>query len=384
MALISSKLPHVGTTIFTVMSQLANHHQAINLSQGFPDFDCSPKLTGLVSTYMGEGFNQYAPMPGYIGLRERIAEKVSDIHQVDFHPDTEVTVTAGATQALFTAIAATIQPGDEAIIFEPAYDSYRPSVLAFGGVVKAVSLSAPDFIIDWAGVKKLITPKTKLIIVNTPNNPSGRILHEADYRELVSLTKNTNIILICDEVYEHIIFDGLAHKSAIHYPELRERSFVVASYGKLYHTTGWKVGYVLAPAELMSEFRKIHQFNVFSVNTPTQYALAAFMEDKDEYLGLRAFFQEKHDLVYGALLGSAFKPVKSQGTYFLLADYSAVSDLPEIDFAKKLTAVHGVATIPVSAFYEDVRDQQIVRICFAKKAETLARALEKLTGIKQL
>lgn len=381
---IQSKLPEVGTTIFTVMSQLAIRHDAINLSQGFPDFDCSPRLVSLVGKHMAAGHNQYAPMAGVIGLREKISEKVADLYGIDYHPDTAITVTAGATQALFTAVATIIHPGDEAIIFEPAYDAYGPAIKTFGGVVKAVTLSAPDFAIDWQAVGKLITSRTKLIIINTPNNPTGRVFSDADYRQLIQLVRDTAILILSDEVYEHIIFDGKKHLSVLQYPELRDRSFVVASFGKLYHTTGWKVGYCLAPDALTGEFRKVHQFNVFSVNTPMQYALADFMEDKYEYLSLDAFFQEKRDFLVSALANTKLKLLPCEGTYFLLADYSGISTLPETGFCRELTVRHGVATIPISAFYRDGKDQQIIRICFAKKESTIQTAVERLIGIDRV
>ncbi len=379
---LHSKLPHVGTTIFTVMSQLAARHGAINLSQGFPDYDCPPQLVSLVHQHMQAGQNQYAPMTGVQALREQISAKVAGLYGVDYHPDTEVTVTAGGTQALFTAIATIVRPGDEVIIFEPAYDSYAPSVAVFGGTVKAVSLRAPDFAIDWAEVQRLITEKTRLIIINTPNNPTSRVFSDADFRELIRLTQGTGIYLLSDEVYEHIVFDGQRHLSALQYPQLRERSFIVASFGKLYHITGWKVGYCLAPVPLTSEFRKVHQFNVFSVNTPVQYALADFLRDKDAYLQLGAFFQQKRDYLLSGLSGTPFQPLTCEGTYFLLADYAAISELKEADFCQELTIRYGVATIPVSAFYKKQTSQQVIRICFAKKQETLEAALEKLVTVK--
>lgn len=373
-----SKLPDTGPSIFTQMSQLAARHQAINLSQGFPDFDCSPRLISLVERYMRAGHNQYAPMAGVKTLRDRISTKVAAITGVSYHPETDITITAGATQALFTAMAALIRPGDEVILFEPAYDAYAPSVRVFGGIPKPVTLLAPDFVIDWAAVEQLITSKTRLIVINTPNNPTGRVLSDADYQQLISIIRHTDCYLLSDEVYEHIVYDGIPHRSAVHYAELRERAFVVASFGKLYHTTGWKVGYCLAPPELTAEFRKVHQFNVFSVNTPVQYALADFLTDQDEYLSLGAFFQRKRDFMLGALAGTGFNVLPCQGTYFLLADYSAISELPEQAFCEQVTRQYGVATIPVSAFYSRPTDQYLVRICFAKREETLEQAVERL------
>ncbi|SEN30684.1 2-keto-4-methylthiobutyrate aminotransferase apoenzyme [bacterium A37T11] len=376
-----SKLPHVGTTIFTVMTQLAARHEAINLSQGFPDYDCPPQLVSLVNQHMQGGRNQYAPMSGVQHLREQISAKVFDLYEVDYHPDTEITVTAGGTQALFTAIGTLIRPGDEVIIFEPAYDSYAPSVEVFGGIVKAVSLQAPDFSINWNEVQSLVTEKTRLIIINTPNNPTSRVFTDADFQKLIRLTQGTNIYLLSDEVYEHIVFDGLSHRSALQYPELRERSLIVASFGKLYHITGWKVGYTLAPASLTAEFRKVHQYNVFSVNTPVQYALADFLRDKDFYLQLGEFFQQKRDYLLKGLSETLFKPLTCDGTYFLLANYSAISEMKEADFCQDLTIRYGVATIPVAAFYKEETNQQVIRICFAKKQETLEAALEKLLTV---
>lgn len=379
-----SKLPNTATSIFTRMSQLAVQHQAINLSQGFPDFDCPPRLVSLVEYHMRAGHNQYAPMAGVQVLREQISAKAEMAYGVFYHPETEITVTAGATQALFTAMAAIIHPGDEVIIFEPAYDAYAPSVLVFGGVPKPVALAAPDFAIDWAEVERLVTPKTRLIVINTPNNPTARVFADMDYRNLIRIIGRLDCYLLSDEVYEHMVYDGASHRSAMQYPELRERAFVVASFGKLYHITGWKTGYCLAPANLMAEFRKVHQFNVFSVNTPVQYALADFLEDKDAYLGLGAFFQQKRDWVLEALSATRLKALDCQGTYFLLADFSTISDLPEQTFCQQLTRQYGVATIPISAFYSEVRDQQLIRICFAKRMETLEMAMERFMGIAQV
>lgn len=380
---LTSKLPDTGTSIFTQMSQLAVQRQAINLSQGFPDFDCSPRLISLVEHYMQTGHNQYAPMAGVIELREKISAKVETTTGVFYHPEHEITVTAGATQALFTAIATLIRPGDEVILFEPAYDAYAPSVRVFGGIPKAVTLLAPDFAIDWEAVEQMVNVKTKLIVINSPNNPTARVLSDVDYRELARIIRGTGCYVLSDEVYEHMVFDGLRHRSTAHYAELRERAFVVASFGKLYHTTGWKVGYCLAPDGLTAEFRKVHQFNVFSVNTPVQYALADFLDDTDEYLGLSTFFQQKRDFLLEALAATPFNALPCQGTYFLLADYSAISDLPELAFCQELTTRFQVAVIPVSAFYHRAVNQQLVRICFAKRTETLERAVGRLVGISQ-
>lgn len=376
-----SKLPDTGTSIFTRMSYLAARHGAINLSQGFPDFDCSPQLIESVGRYMRAGHNQYAPMAGVAALRERIGAKVDAATGVCYDPGTEITVTTGATQALFTAMATLIRPGDEVMLFEPAYDAYAPTVRLFGGIPRPVALLAPDFAINWPTVAALMTDKTRLIVINSPNNPTARVFSDADYRELSRLVAGRDCYLLSDEVYEHVVFDGSVHRSAAQYPELRERAFVVASFGKLYHITGWKVGYCLAPRALMAEFRKVHQFNVFSVNTPIQYALADFLETPEAYLALPAFFQEKRDLLLRGLAGTPFTPLPCAGTYFLLADYSAISDQPELAFCEWLTRQHGVATIPVAAFYSDAINQRLIRICFAKREETLEKALEHLLRV---
>ena len=378
---LKSKLPAQGTTIFTVMSSLANEHHAVNLSQGFPDFDCSQDLVNLVSDAMKKGLNQYSPMTGVKELREEISRKQFEIHGTEYNSETEVTVTAGGAEALFSAIGTVVHPGDEVIIFEPAYDLYRPAVELFGGIVKSVSLLGPDFQIDWDEVKALINSKTKLIILNNPNNPATSVLNENDFEKLTEIIRNTDILIISDEVYEHIVFDGLKHISISRYPELKERSFIVASFGKLYHITGWKVGYCLAPENLNREFRKVHQFNVFCVNTPVQYGLAEFMKRKDEYLNLSAFFQKKRDFFIDGMKETQFKILKPKGSYFLLADYSEISDLNEFEFSKWLTENHKVAVIPVSAFYENPPEQKLVRFCFAKKQETMERAIENLMKI---
>jgi len=378
---LTSKLPNTATSIFTHMSQLALQHQAINLSQGFPDFDPSPRLISLVEQYLRTGPNQYAPMAGVRALREQISDKVATTVDVCYHPDTEITITAGATQALFTAMATLIRPGDEVILFEPAYDAYGPTVQVFGGIPKPVILRAPDFAIDWSVVAALITPQTRLIVINSPNNPTARVLSDTDYQQLIQLIRNTDCYVLSDEVYEHIVYDGVQHRSAAHYPSLRERAFVVASFGKLYHTTGWKVGYCLAPHELTAEFRKVHQFNVFSVNTPIQHALADFMKDAEAYLELGAFFQKKRDFLETALQETGFRPLPCQGTYFLVADYSAISRLPEKEFCETLTKQHGIATIPIAAFYHRDINQHLVRICFAKQEQTLQQAVERLLQV---
>lgn len=378
---LKSKLPQFGTTIFAVMSQLANEQGAVNLSQGFPNFDCSPDLVNLVADAMKKGLNQYSPMSGVKELREQISRKQSEIHNSDYHPDAEVTVTAGGAEALFSAIAAVIRPDDEAIIFEPAYDLYRPAIELFGGIVKSVRLLGPDFQIDWEIAKSMISSKTKLIIINNPNNPATSVLTENDFMELAKIVRDTDIAIISDEVYEHIVFDGLKHLSISRFSELKERSFVIASFGKLYHITGWKVGYCLAPEPLTKEFRKVHQFNVFCVNTPVQHGLAEFLKRKDEYLSLSGFFQKKRDFFIKGLSQSEFKILKPKGSYFLLADYSEISDLNEFEFSKWLTVNHKVAVIPVSVFYDDPPEQKLVRFCFAKKEETIEKSVEKLIRV---
>lgn len=375
---IQSKLPHTGTTIFTVMSKLAQEHKAINLSQGFPDYNCDPKLLDFVTSAMKKGFNQYAPMPGLPILRELIAEKTSNLYDANYHPDTEVTVTAGGTQAIFTALSACIGSGDEVIIFEPAYDCYAPAIKLLGGLVKPYELAPPNYEIDWEMVKKLFTANTKMIILNSPQNPTGRILSEKDIKALIKLTKNTDILILSDEVYEHIIFDHNKHQSIALYPELRERSFIVASFGKLLHATGWKLGYCLAPEQLMKEFRKVHQFNVFSVNTPMQMGVANYLKDPESYMGLSAFFQQKRDFFRSLLTETSFKLLPCNGSYFQCVSYAHLNKEKDTDMAIKLIEEYGVASIPVSAFYMKNTDHQVLRFCFAKKQETLEKAVERL------
>lgn len=378
---IISKLPGVETSIFAVMSGLANQHKAINLSQGFPDFPVSEKLISSIHKKMKAGLNQYAPMPGVAEFREQIAAKAFKTYGIEYNVDTEVTVTAGATQALFTAIAAFIREEDEVIIFEPAYDSYGPAVRLNGGVVKYSQLRLPDYHIDWQEVARMITHRTKMIIINTPHNPSGSILSKEDMLQLQRITKNTDIIILSDEVYEHIIFDGKKHESVCAYPELAERSIVVGSFGKTFHATGWKMGFVLAPENLMKEFRKAHQFNVFAVNTPIQYALADYMKDPENYLHLGEFYQQKRDFFTERVKDSRFKIIPSFGTYFQLLDYSAISEEKEMDFATRLITEFGLASIPVSAFYQKKEDNKILRFCFAKSEETIEKAAEILCKI---
>ncbi len=378
---INSKLPGVSTTIFTIMSKMANQYDAINLSQGFPNFEASPELVNLVTQAMKKGYNQYAPMPGLLSLREVIAEKTNSLYGSTYHPDTEVTVTSGATQAIFTIISAFINPGDEVIIFKPAYDSYEPSIKLFGGTIVPVQLSAPDFTINWQEVASKITSKTKMVIINTPHNPSGSIWSKDDMLQLEKLLKNTNIILLSDEVYEHIIFDGQQHQSAALFPGLAERAFITASFGKTFHTTGWKMGYCLAPKTLMKEFRKVHQFNVFCSNHPMQYALAKYLKTPEHYLSLPNFYQKKRDLFLSLIKESRFSYTPASGTYFQLLDYAIITDEGDVAFAERLTKDYKIASIPVSVFNLNQQDDNVLRFCFAKTEDTLKRAAEILCGI---
>lgn len=378
---IISKLPGVETSIFAVMSGLANQHKAINLSQGFPDFPVSEKLIASIHEKMKAGLNQYAPMPGVAAFREQIVAKAYETYGIDYNVENEVTVTAGATQALFTAIAAFIREEDEVIVFEPAYDSYSPAVRLNGGVVKYSQLRLPDYHINWQEVARMITHRTKMIIINTPHNPSGSVLSKEDMLDLQRITKNSDIIILSDEVYEHIIFDEKKHESVCAYPELAERSLVVGSFGKTFHATGWKIGFVMAPENLMKEFRKAHQFNVFAVNTPIQHALSEYMTDPENYLHLGEFYQQKRDFFTERLKDSRFKIIPSYGTYFQLLDYSAISEEKEMDFATRLITEFGLASIPVSAFYQKKDDNKILRFCFAKSEETLEKAAEILCKI---
>ena len=381
MILINSKLPTVSTNIFTVMSKLAQEHQAINLSQGFPDYAANPKLIKYVADAMKDGHNQYAPMAGLPILRELVAEKTNRLYGANYNPETEITITAGGTQAIFTALAAIINPGDEVIIFEPAYDCYSPTVKLLGGLVKPFELHGPDYAIDWEMVKKLFTANTRMIILNSPQNPTGSILTKADIDALIKLTKNTDVLILSDEVYEHIIFDGEKHESVAIYPELQERSFIVASFGKLLHTTGWKLGYCLAPIKLMNEFRKVHQFNVFSVNTPMQVGIANYLKSENVYEDIAIFFQEKRDLFRALLSQTKFKLLPCKGSYFQCVNYEAISDEKDKDMAKRLVTEYGVASIPVSAFYTKNNTDKILRFCFAKENETLEKAVERLLKI---
>ena len=373
---IISKLPRVKTTIFTTMSALAREYQAINLSQGFPDFNTHPQLIDLVTDAMKKGMNQYSPMQGYLPLREMIAQKTFELYSAQYDPEKEITITAGATQAIFTAISAVIRDGDEVIIIEPAYDCYGPAIELCGGIIKYVKLDDQNFSINWDEVKKMITAQT-----NTPHNPTGAILSAADLAKLQKLVKDKDIIVLSDEVYEHIIFDGFEHQSVARYPELAKRSFIISSFGKTYHTTGWKVGYVMAPENLMTEFRKVHQYNVFSVNTPIQVAYAELLKEKDLYLELGAFYQEKRDFFRKLLKGSRFQLKPALGSYFQLLSYHKISDEKDVDYAIRLTKEHGVAPIPMSVFYHNLDDHHHLRFCFAKENETLEKAAEKLIKV---
>ncbi|MBD99294.1 MAG: methionine aminotransferase [Verrucomicrobia bacterium] len=380
-ASLRSKLPKVGTTIFTVMSGLAAKENALNLSQGFPDFNCSDELIELVHQAMRQGHNQYAPMPGVMALREQIAFKTASLYGTQYDPEKEITVTAGATQAIFTAIAACVDEDDEVLIFTPAYDCYEPAIELVGGKPVYVQLKTPDYCIDWEEVKKMINRKTKMIILNSPHNPTGSVLSKDDFIQLEKIVHNSNIILLSDEVYEHIVFDGKSHQSIACFPELAKRSFIVSSFGKTYHTTGWKVGYCLAPADLMLEFRKTHQYNVFTVNSAAQYAYAEFLKKEDEFLGLNYFYQEKRDLFQSLIKGSRFKLSNTAGTYFQLLDYSTISDEKDTDFAVRLTKEHKIASIPVSVFYNKAIDNKVLRFCFAKENHTLEEAAAILQKI---
>jgi methionine transaminase len=378
---LTSKLPDTGITIFSRMTALANAHGAINLSQGFPDFDISADLIEKVHEHMRAGRNQYAPMQGAAVLREKIAEKVYRLYQVEYDPDSEITITSGATEAIFDAITAVVRPGDEVIVFEPAYDSYVPVIQLCAGVPVFVKLHHPDYHINWDEVAKSVNSKTRLIILNSPHNPTGAVLAGKDIGALIAIVRNTDIFILSDEVYEHIIFDGLLHESMCRHPELSQRSFVVCSFGKMVHATGWKTGYCLAPKELSREFQKIHQFVTFASNTPVQYALADFISMPDVYLSLSSFYQDKRDLFRSLISGSQFKILPCRGSYFQLLDYSNLSNEPDEAFARRLTTEFGVAAIPPSVFYQDKEDHRVLRFCFAKTSQTLEAAAERLCRI---
>lgn len=376
-----SKLPNIETTIFTIMSGLANKHKAINLSQGFPNFKSDQKLIDLVSKAMNSGYNQYALMPGNMELREAIAKKFDLLYGSSYHPESEITITAGATQAIYDVITAFVRADDEVIILKPAYDCYEPSIRINGGKPVSIQLEAPNYQVDWNEVAQKMSSKTKMIIINTPHNPSGTIFSEADMLKLQELTKNSNIIVLSDEVYEHIVFDGEKHQSACLFPDLKSRSFITASFGKTFHNTGWKTGYCCAPKELMEEFQKIHQFNVFSVNHPVQKGLADYMKDPNTYLGLPEFFQAKRDLFLNLIKDSRFQFKPSQGTYFQVLDYSKITQEYDVDYAKRLTIENGLASIPLSVFNENKLDNKVLRFCFAKTDDTLKQAADILNNI---
>ena len=376
-----SRLPQVGTTIFTVMSALAQEHGAVNLGQGFPDFDCDPALLTQVTDAMREGLNQYPPMAGVPGLRQRVSEKIETLYGRHYDPGTEITITAGATQAILTAVLACVHPGDEVIVLEPCYDSYAPNIELAGGRVVRVPLVPGQFRPDFARIAAALSPRTRLLIINSPHNPSATVWTPAEMHQLAELLAPTDALLIADEVYEHMVFDGAPHVSASSLPTLAARTFVVSSFGKTFHVTGWKVGYVAAPAALSSEFRKVHQFNVFTVNTPVQHGLARYMADPAPYLTLPAFYQRKRDLFRAGLEATRLRPLPSQGSYFQLVDYSAVSELPEAQFCQWLTREVGVAAIPLSVFYEGGFEQRLARLCFAKQDSTLNQALDRLARL---
>ncbi len=378
---IQSKLPHVGTTIFTVMSVLANEHKAINLGQGFPDYNMNEELVALVNKAMQNGHNQYVHMNGLPALREQLAEKIAGLYGTNTNPDTEITITPGGTYAIYTALTTILQPGDEVIVFEPAYDSYIPNIEINGAVPVLIPLVYPDYKIDWELVKQKINSRTKLIMLNTPHNPTGAVLGIDDILQLQNIVKGTGIFILSDEVYEHLIFDGKKHESMLRYPDLYERSFVCFSFGKVYHCTGWKLGYCVAPPALMQEFRKVHQFNCFTCNSPVQVALSEFLKQKDNYLQLGSFLQQKRDHLKGLMQQTKFKALPSYGSYFQLYSYGDITDEPEKDFAVRLTKEYGVATIPPSAFYKNGEDNKVLRFCFSKNESTLEEAANRLMKV---
>lgn len=378
---LHSKLPRVGTTIFTTMSGLASEYGAVNLGQGFPDFSMSSKLVDAVTSAMKKDFNQYAPMPGWLPLREALAEKANFLYGAAVHPDTEITITPGGTYAIYTALTTILRPGDEVIVLEPAYDSYVPNIEVNGGKAVLVPLNETDFSINWQAVQAAVSPATRAIIVNSPHNPTGAVLGENDIAELRDLVRRQDLYIISDEVYEHLIFDGKKHQSMLRYPDLLERSFVCFSFGKTYHCTGWKLGYCIAPAALMKEFRKVHQFNCFSCHTPSQVGITEILQDRDEYLQLCGFLQEKRDRFIELMRQTRFSLRASSGSYFICGGYERITDEKDSDFAIRLTRERGVATIPVSAFYQEGADSKLLRFCFAKKNETLEKAVEKLAAL---
>ncbi len=378
---IHSKLPNVGTTIFTVMSALATEYNAVNLGQGFPDYEMSGELIALVNEAMKKGFNQYVPMQGYLPLREALSEKIQSLYNTATDPNTQITITPGGTYAIYTALTTILQPGDEVIIFEPAYDSYVPNVEINGAVPVLIDLEFPGYKIDWNKVRQKISPKTRVIMLNSPHNPTGSVLSADDMHQLRSIVKDKNIFICSDEVYEHLIFDGVPHQSILRYPDLLEKSFVCFSFGKVFHCTGWKLGYCVSSTELTKEFRKVHQFNCFSCNSPMQVALAKFLSDKNSYLPLSSFMQQKRDHFIKLMKATKFKLLNSYGSYFICGTYDDISDEADKDFSIRITKEYGVTTIPVSVFYRAGTDNKVVRFCFAKKEETLEAAVERLATI---
>lgn len=378
---IQSRLPDVGTSIFAIMSGMANEYGAINLSQGFPDFNIDPKIIELVHQNMLKGNNQYAPMPGVPALRNVIADVVFNSYQHRVNPDTDITITAGATQAIFAIISAFVNPGDEVIVFDPAYDSYNPAIRLNGGIPIHINLQHPDFSIDWNYVRTKISSSTKMIMINTPHNPSGAVLKESDLKELEKIALEFNLIVVSDEVYERLIFDKVVHQSALRFPALAAQTLAVFSFGKTFHATGWKVGYVVAPEYLTREVRKAHQFMVFSVNTPVQHAFAEYMKTPEHYLSLGDFYQRKRDFFLDQIKGSSFEPLPCGGSYFQLLSYRGISTKPDLEMAEELTKKFKVASIPISVFYQDKSDHHVLRFCFAKKEETLEKACEILRRV---
>ena len=378
---LTSKLPASGVSIFAVMTRLANEHGAINLSQGFPDFDCAPELVDTVARYMRSGHNQYAPMPGVLPLREAIAEKIERLYERRYDPASEITITSGATEAIFATLTALVHPGDEVLLFQPMYDSYVPSIQLSGGAPRFATLRGPDYHIDWDEVRALVTPRTRVIMINTPHNPTGMIWTRDDMRELARVLEQTDAIVVADEVYEHIVFDGARHESLARYPAIAERAVVISSFGKTYHATGWKIGYTAAPAPITSEIQRIHQWIVFAVNTAIQMAFADVLRHDPDAGNVTAFYQRKRDHFLELIAGSRFRPLPSRGTYFQLVDYSAITDERDADFALRLIRDHGVAAIPISPFMHDADPGTVLRFCFAKRDETLAAAAERLRRI---
>jgi methionine aminotransferase len=376
-----SKLPGVGTTIFTVMSTLAARHNAINLSQGFPDFEAHPELIDLVSGFMRQGLNQYAPMQGVPALRQQIADKTRALYGACIDPESDLTVTSGATEALFAAVTAVVHPQDEVIVIEPAFDSYVPAIALNGGIPVFQALTFPRYAYDWDRIRDALSERTRLLIINSPHNPTGTAMDADDIAALRTITADRELFILSDEVYEHILFDGRRHESMLRYPDLAAKSFVVSSFGKTYHTTGWKIGYCIAPAAMTAEFRKVHQFLTFTSNTPIQHAYAQFMQRAELYLQLGDFYQKKRDHFLAIMQGSRFKPLACSGTYFQMMDYSEISDEPDEAFCRRLTTRHGVAAIPPSVFYHDRRDHRVLRFCFAKQDQTLEQAAERLCKI---